>query len=85
MKTPNPKCGLFLKIDQDRYLAAVVYLSEAPFPPDPILPPNTLYTCVHCTVYLFTQGRGGEPTWELTKEKVRGAMLHKAGRKYQHD
>jgi hypothetical protein len=26
-------------------------------------------------------GRRGE----LTKEKVRGAIVHKAGRKYQHD
>jgi hypothetical protein len=30
IKTPNPKCRLFLKIDQYRYLAAGVYLSEAP-------------------------------------------------------
>ncbi len=30
LKTPNPKCRLFLKIDQERYLAAGVYLSEAP-------------------------------------------------------
>jgi hypothetical protein len=28
----------------------------------------------------FTQGRG-----ELTREKVRGALVHKAGLKYQHD
>jgi hypothetical protein len=27
-----------------------------------------------CTVYLFTQGRGGE----LTREKVRRATVHKA-------
>jgi hypothetical protein len=33
IKTPNPKCRLFLKIEQLRYLAAGVYLSEAPFPP----------------------------------------------------
>jgi len=32
-KTPNPKCRLFLKIDQYWYLAAGVYLSEAPYPP----------------------------------------------------
>jgi hypothetical protein len=32
-KTPNPKCRLFLKIDL--YLAAGVYLSEAPIPPPP--------------------------------------------------
>jgi hypothetical protein len=33
LKTPNPKCRLFLKIHQERYLAAGVYLSEAPDPP----------------------------------------------------
>ncbi len=33
-------------------------------------------------VYLFTQEGGGG---ELTREKVRGAIVHKAGRKYQHD
>jgi hypothetical protein len=31
LKTPNPKCRLFLKIEG--YLAACVYLSEAPSPP----------------------------------------------------
>jgi hypothetical protein len=42
IKTPNPKCRLFLKIDhyQQRYLAAGVYLSEAP----DSLPP----TVTHC-------------------------------------
>jgi hypothetical protein len=33
VKTPNPKCQLFLKIYQWRYLAAGVHLSEAPAPP----------------------------------------------------
>jgi hypothetical protein len=34
IKTPNPKCRLFLKIDKYRYLVAGVCLSEAsdPFP-----------------------------------------------------
>ncbi len=48
-----------------------------PLPHTP--PPYTLYTCIQ--VYLLTQGRGGE----LTREKVRGAIVHKACRKYQHD
>jgi hypothetical protein len=41
MKTPNPKCRLFLKIDQYRCLAAGVYLSEALY----TLPPS--YTVTH--------------------------------------
>jgi hypothetical protein len=64
-------------------LAAGVLSVCGPFPfYDPILhpPPHTVYVY---TVYLFTQGRGGGR--ELTREKVRGAIVHKAGRKYQHD
>ncbi len=33
------------------------------------------------TVYLLTQGKGGGST----SEKVRGALVHKRGRKYQQD
>jgi hypothetical protein len=33
IKTPNPKCRRFLKIDQKRYLAAGVNMSEDPSPP----------------------------------------------------
>jgi hypothetical protein len=50
---------------------------------DPILPPlHTVYLYVY-TVDLLTQVRAG---WggELTREKVRGAIVHKAGRKYHH-
>ncbi len=54
IKTPNPK---FLRIDQERYLAAGVYLSEAP---DPLPPPPPRYTLYeYILLYLFTQGRGG--------------------------
>jgi hypothetical protein len=83
IKTPNPKSRLFLKIYQRRDLAAGEYLSEAPSPP--MTPysatPYTLYTCVQ-----HTSSHREEDEWgELTREKVRGAMLHKVGRKYQHD
>jgi hypothetical protein len=55
IKTPNPKCRLFLKIYQERYLAAGVYLSEAPDP----LPPTPSYTLYeYIPLYIFTQGRG---------------------------
>ncbi len=56
--------------------AAGVYLFEAPsllLPP----PPYTLFILYVYTLYLFTQGRGGGVV-ELTREKVRGATVHKA-------
>jgi hypothetical protein len=48
------------------------------------LPPYTLYSVYVYTEYLFTQGRGGVGG-ELTREMVIGTIVHKAGRKYQHD
>ena len=63
-KIPNPKCRLFLKIDQKRYLAAGAYLSEAPGPRPP--PPRyRLYEYI--PLYLFTQGRGGGGVGELVR------------------
>ncbi len=64
----DTKCRLFLKIDQERSLAACVYLSEAP---DPLPPP--LHT-------VWIQGRGGGGG--RTSEKVRGAIIHRRGLKY---
>jgi hypothetical protein len=56
IKTPNPKCRLFLKIYQYRYLAAGEYLSDAPSPyKAPYSPPHTLYTCVQYT-YSYRDG-----------------------------
>jgi hypothetical protein len=53
--------------------AAGVYLSEAQNP----IPPYTLYTCIQYT-YSHREGREGE---SLIREKVRGALVHKAGSK----
>jgi hypothetical protein len=36
---------------------------------------------VHILIHKGKRGRGRE----LAREKVRGAMVHKAGQKYQHD
>jgi hypothetical protein len=50
--------------------------------PEPHTPPNpyTLYTCIQYTysAYSHTEGGGGK-SW--TKDKVRGATVHKAGSK----
>jgi hypothetical protein len=58
---------------------------EAPSPPMTPYYPTPLSHCrrVYTTVYLFTQGKG--EGGELTREKVRGAIVHKWGRKYQQD
>ncbi len=59
-------------------------LSEAPSPTmTPYSPSNTLYACIQYT-YSHREGEG-EDGGELTREKVRGAIVHKAGRKYQQD
>ncbi len=79
LKTPNPKCRLFLTIDQKRYLAAGVNMSEVPYP----LRCNiVLYEYMYpCTYSHREVGGGGR--W--TSKKDRGALVHKKGRKYQHD
>ncbi len=64
------------KIDMDETLRKVFYLSEIPvLSYDPIPPPPHLHSLNVYTVDLFTQEKGGE-------EKARGAMIHKANRKY---
>ncbi len=75
IKTPNPKGRLFLKIDLQWNLAAGFYLSEAPS----LLIHTVQYKFM--PLYLFTheKGRRGEDN------QVRRALVHKRGRKYQHD
>ncbi len=62
------------KIDLQRDFAAGVCLSEAQ---NPIPLPLTNCVLVYCTVYLLTQGRGEGV--RVTREKGRGATVHKAG------
>jgi hypothetical protein len=79
------KCCYLKKLTCKGTSRQVFYLSEAPSLP--MIPYSThtytLYKCiVHLQVYLFTQGRGGG---ELIREKVKEAIVHKTGRKCQHD
>jgi hypothetical protein len=74
----KPQMSAFLqnwpvKIPGGRCLS--VWGHRYPNPPPPL---NTLYEYI--PLYLFTQGRGGG-RW--ASEKVRGALVHKRGRKYQ--
>jgi hypothetical protein len=50
--------------------------------PDPSPPPPRYTLYKYIPLYLFTQGGGGV---RRTYEKVRGALVHKRGQKYQHD
>ena len=56
-------------------LRQVVYLPEA------LLLPSPLTHCIRVYSILDHTGKGEE----LTRDKFRGAIVHKAGRKYQHD
>jgi hypothetical protein len=74
-----PNVVIKKKITCKGTLWQVFYPSEAPSPPmTPYFPP--LHTVYVYTVYLFTRGRG-EGGGELTREKVRGAIVYKAGSK----
>jgi hypothetical protein len=64
-------------------LRLVFYMSEAPFPP---MTPYSLPPLTHCIrKYSILSGIDREGGGELSREKVRGAVVHKAGRKYQLD
>ncbi len=75
--------SLSKKLADKGTLRQVFYLSEAPPSYDPPLLPPPLHIRGRSILYLLTQvrGGGGEPT----KEKVREAIVHNAGRKYKHD
>jgi hypothetical protein len=70
----NAKCCCLQKFTCKGTLRQVFYLYESPLP-------YTTYTCI---LYAYSYREGGMGG-ELNREKVRGAIVHKAGRKYQHD
>jgi hypothetical protein len=74
IKTPNPKCRLFLKVDQ--YLAAGVYLSEAPVhSPSPVT--HCMNTCTTVLIHTGNVGGGGglvEPVRSLAGRYLRSSQ-----------
>jgi hypothetical protein len=79
----NAKCRYLTKLTCKRTLRHVFYPSEAPFPPKMTPYPRPFTHCIRVYSILIHTGKGGGE--ELTREKVRGAIVHKASRKYQHD
>jgi hypothetical protein len=77
LKTPTLNVGFSYKLTSKGPWRQVFICLRPPIPSPPRC--YTLYEYI--ILYLFTQV-GGEWGGELTREKVRGAMLHKAGRKY---
>ncbi len=61
------------------YLAAGVYLSDAPDP----LPPPLHTEWLHTSFYTYSNRAGGGEGGRWTSEKVRGVLVQKRGRKYQ--
>ncbi len=72
----------FLKNWPLKVLGGRCYLSEAqdPLPKPPPPPLHTVW--IHTPVLIHTR-MGGGGRW--TSEKVRGALVYKRGRKYEHD
>jgi hypothetical protein len=72
------KCRYLMKVTCTGTLRQLFYLPEAPSTPMATYCPLPLHTVYVYTVYIFTQGRGGE----LTRARLEGKKVHKAGRKY---
>ncbi len=80
IETPTPKCRLFLNWPVLGTWRQVFICLGLPAPP----PVHTVW--IHTPVRVLIQPGGwggGAGGW--TSEKVRGATVHKRGRKYQHD
>jgi hypothetical protein len=69
-----------------RTLRQVFYLSEAPSPLMTPYSPSPLHTVCVFTVYCtYSHRGGGRGGGRWTRDKIRGAIVDKRGRKYQHD
>jgi hypothetical protein len=81
IKTPNPKCQLFLKCTSKGTWRRQVFIGLRPRSPPPT--PVTHWMNTDPCTYSHRDGGGRGVRW--TSEKVRGALVHKRGQKYQHD
>ncbi len=81
----NDKCRYPKKLTCKGTLRQVLYLSEAPSRPIMTPPHPPLTHCIRVQRIFIHTGKGERGGGELTREKVVGAKVHKAGRKYQHD
>jgi hypothetical protein len=74
-----PNVGILTKLTCKGTLRQVFYLSEAHFPyyGSILLPPSPLTHCILVYNILIHTGVGG--VGELSREKVRGALVHKTG------
>ncbi len=73
----NAKCRYLKKWPLTGTLRQVFYLSEAP---PPMTPQSPRTHCIRVYRILIHTGKGGGV--ELTREKFRGAIVYKPGRKY---
>jgi hypothetical protein len=82
-----PNVVILNKLTWKGTLRQVFYLSEAPSTPKaPYFPLLTHCILVYRIACIYSHRKGGRAGGELTREKVRGAIVHKAGGgKYQHD
>ncbi len=77
--------SLSKKNDLKRDFAAGALSVWGPLPTyDPMHTPPLTH-CIRVYKYTYSHREGGKGEGGLTREKVRGAIVHKAGRKYQHD
>ncbi len=81
----NAKCRYLKKLACKGILRQVFYPSRASSPPMTPYSPPPLKQCIRVySIHTIHTGKGGKGR-ELTREKIRGAIVDKARQKYQHD
>ncbi len=81
-EAPSPPWGCKAILEVWNLVKYILYNFCICSPHNPIPPPVTHCMNTYPCMYLFTQERGGGGE---IGEQLRGALVHKRGRKYQHD